>query len=110
MTVFLILSSLGVAFYFILLLELYRDRRRRSHDRTETFRQLEFGRYDDSGWVASHNTLTPEESSLQFSDEILWLPVTKVHWKPAPAPMHSQHRETTSIAVAAPSRGHAAQS
>ena len=84
MSVFLILSSLGVAFYLVLLYNLYREGRERRRQRVDFYREMDFG--DVSGPASAGPNAAVAGRSLQFSDEVLWLPVTKMKLKPVLRP------------------------
>jgi hypothetical protein len=70
MTVFLSLSSLSVGFYLVLLVALYRDGRRRRQAR-------EFG----SGLRRVRRLRIVAGGGVP-SNDVLWVPVTRVNWKP----------------------------
>jgi len=83
MIVFLALSSLGVGFYVTLLVALYRDGRQRRRNRVELYRELELDRAEARASERRGAYISPNGGRPRLSDEVLWLPVTKVHWNPA---------------------------
>lgn len=81
MIVFLALSTLGLGFYVALLVALYRDSRQRRRDRLELYRELEVDRASVFAFTRQNTELTTG-GPPKLSDEVLWLPVTRVHWNP----------------------------
>ena len=83
MIVFLAVSGLGVGFYIALLVALYRDGRQRRRDRVELYRELDLDRAEARASERRGNHIPWNSGHPRLSDEVLWLPVTKVDWKPA---------------------------
>ena len=97
MSVFLVLSSLSVAFYLVLLVALSAESRNRQRHQVEIFQQLEFG---GSGRTDVGVTVPAEGGRPEFPDEALWVPVTRVEWKPAKRKVSAQtvNAETSLLA------------
>ncbi|MFZ1134259.1 MAG: hypothetical protein WAN69_04900 [Candidatus Korobacteraceae bacterium] len=84
MYTFLILSSLSLIFYVALLVALYRDGRKRRVTSVAPVRKLLAGSISEFATepLQVGGTLTARQRSS--SDDVLWIPVAKHHWKPAP--------------------------
>jgi hypothetical protein len=81
MGVFLALSILGVGFYAVLLLALFLDGRKGRAHRVHVFNCLEFGRDSAPASAVAGRLSAATQSHLPPMDDVLWIPVTKVHWK-----------------------------
>ena len=83
MYTFLILSSLGMVFYLVLLIALYRDGRRRKGS-------------DGTVWKMELGTEPSQPLSngvgRTSSGDVLWVPVTRHYWKPE-SPRAGSRRE-----------------
>ena len=82
MSVFLILCSLGVAFYLMLLVALYREGRERRRQRAELCQEMDFGNVSEPLSDGIYAAVATVGRPVKFSDEVLWLPPTKTQWKP----------------------------
>ena len=81
---FLILSSLGLVFYVALLVALYRDGRKQRVMSVPPVRKLLAGTASEFGTLTAQTDGTIAAPTLNTSDDVLWVPVAKHHWKPAP--------------------------
>src|SRR5271165_5813056 len=80
MSVFVLLSTLSVAFYVFLLVALYRDNRSRRRNRVELWEELEIG--EGGRLVSAPKELLANSHPATSSKCATWVPVTKVVWKP----------------------------
>jgi hypothetical protein len=76
-SVFLVLSSSSVAFYVFILLALWRDARKQRNRRIVSYSSTDF----DEVWGFETDTsdIPSQSSRSKFSDDVLWLPVAKLH-------------------------------
>jgi hypothetical protein len=79
---FLILSSLGLVFYLVLLLALYRDGRKRRVMSGGPVRKL------TAGSVSEFSVRTSQADAIaalkrNSPEDVLWVPLTRNHWTPA---------------------------
>jgi len=81
MAVFLALSILGVGFYAVLLLALFLDGRKGRAHRVHVFGSLELGRDSAPASDGASRISAATQSHLPPMEDVLWIPVTKVHWK-----------------------------
>jgi hypothetical protein len=82
MYTFLILSSLGLVFYVALLIALYRDGRKQRVMSVPPVRKLLAGSMSEFATDPSEAASTLSARERNSSDGVLWIPVTKHHWKP----------------------------
>ncbi|HUN87651.1 MAG TPA: hypothetical protein VMU28_02610 [Terriglobales bacterium] len=98
MNVFLALSSLGVLFYLVVLVALYRDGHKRRRNDTEVCRVLNFdgdaGRMP-AGWRARIGGNITSKTST----DVFCMPVTKIRWLPVHCAA-KRERTLTPITVA----------
>jgi len=84
MTVFLLLTTLSVVFYFVVLLALYRDSHTRQRTGIGHIQALQYGGdgYEREGLDGG------QADAVRFRrpTQLLWVPVTRVHWKPVLRP------------------------
>lgn len=80
MDAFLILSSLGLMFYLVLLVALYRDGQRR-RESGGTVWKTELGIAAGPSKRVS-NGVSRIARRQTSSGDVLWIPVTRHHWKP----------------------------
>ena len=77
MSVFLVLSSSSVAFYIFILLALWRDTRKQRNGRIVSYSSTDFD--EVWGFETDSADIPSQSSRSKFSDDVLWLPVTKLH-------------------------------
>ena len=98
MGVFFALSILGVGFYAVLLLALFLDGRKGRAHRVHVFSSLELGRDSAPAFAAAGRLSAATQSHLPPMEDVLWVPVTKVHWKGKSA--HSECNPGDAVRVA----------
>jgi hypothetical protein len=76
MYAFMILCSLGAAFYLVLLVALYRDGRRRRGQR----RAQQLVGVLEPGRVPANSVRVITGPMPNWSDGVLWVPITKRRW------------------------------
>jgi hypothetical protein len=82
MNAFLVLSSLGLAFYLVLLVALHRDGRRRRVN-SGPVRTVQIGSVSDLGTRPFTGGGTIAARGGSSTENVLWIPVTKHRWNPA---------------------------
>jgi hypothetical protein len=97
MYAFLILSSLGLAFYLVLLVALYRDGRRRSVS-SGTVRNAKLGTVSGFGTRPSEGGRTIAARKRNAPEDVFWIQVTKHHWKPVSRNTSSNRAELVWLA------------
>ncbi len=92
MSVFLILSSLSLIFYVGLLVALYRDGQKRRVMSVPPVRKLLAGSESEFAMETSQAGGTLATRQRNSSDDVLWIPVAKHHWKPKSGAVQSSGR------------------
>jgi hypothetical protein len=92
MNAFLILSSLSLVFYVALLVALYRDGRKQRVMSVPPVRKLLAGSVSEFATepIQAGGTLAARQPNS--SDDVLWIPVAKHHWKPKSVAVQSSGR------------------
>jgi hypothetical protein len=104
MSVFLVLSSLSVAFYLFVVLALYRDNHKHRSKRIQGHSNVCFDKAKDQ--KVSHPAGYPKPRQVNFSDDVLWLLVTKVQLKRETSGTASAKRQPVALTVRHGSAGH----
>jgi ribosomal protein L35AE/L33A len=91
MYTFLILSSLGMVFYLVLLVALYREGRRR-RESEGTVWKMELETVAEPSERASKSVGSVAAGQRNSSGDVLWIPVTRHHWKPVSRKSGSNRR------------------
>ena len=94
MSVFLVLSSLGVAFYVFVLLALYRETRKQRTTRDSSHAYVNW-----DGETGKERVFSAA-GQAQFPGDVRWVAVTRLHW--AQRTRSSAVKERTLVAVTAP--------
>jgi hypothetical protein len=84
MYTFLILSSLSLVFYVALLVALYHDGRKRRVMSVPPVRKLLAGSDSEFGVLTAQTRGPIAARTRNTSNDVLWIPVAKHHWKAAP--------------------------
>jgi len=102
MSVFLVLCSLSVACYLFVLLALYRDNHKRRGRRIQVYSNVCFDKATDQ--KVSHPGGYTKARRVNFSDDVLWLLVTKVQLKrrPAARPVQNERRQYSQFGTVQP--------
>ncbi|HUN88407.1 MAG TPA: hypothetical protein VMU28_06430 [Terriglobales bacterium] len=98
MSVFLVLSSLGVVFYMMVLVALYRDGRQRRRNGSEVCRLLNSDR-DAGRMPAVWRARIGGNLTSKTSTEVFCMPVTTIRWLPV-QDAAKRERTVTPIPVA----------
>jgi len=104
MSVFLVLCSLSVACYLFVLLALYRDNHKRRGRRIQVYSNVCFDKATDQ--KVSHPGGYTKARRVNFSDDVLWLLVTKVQLKRETGGATSTKRTPAVLTVRHGSAGH----
>jgi hypothetical protein len=77
MNVFLVLSSSAVAFYVFILLALWRDSRKQRRRHVVSSLSTDLG--EVWRFATERSNTSSHSRRFKFSDDVLWLPVAKLH-------------------------------